>query len=242
LGEFKLILYPFIEGQDGYQKALTGEQWLDFGTALKGIHSAQVPPELKQRLSQETFSPHWRAMVKKFQAQVEEIQFAEPVAEKLAAFMRTKRSEIGIVVERAEALSRSLQEQLPKLVLCHADIHPGNLLICPHGPIYIVDWDSPVLAPKEKDLALVGGCPAWNSSQDQAQFYKGYGAVEINPSALAYYRYERIVQDMAEFCKQLLLTDEGGEDREQSLQYFASNFLPGHEIELATKMFNDGGQ
>ncbi|OGO36569.1 MAG: hypothetical protein A2W35_02160 [Chloroflexi bacterium RBG_16_57_11] len=242
LGEFKLILYPFIEGKDGYKMALSEQQWLDFGIALKGIHTAQVPPVLEQMLPHETYSPHWRAAVKRFQAQVENIHFTEPVAKKLAAFMRAKRDEIDIVVERAEALNQALQQQLPELVLCHGDIHPGNLLISPDGPIYIVDWDNPILAPRERDLALIGGCPTWSSPDFQAIFYQGYGAVKIDPVALAYYRYERIVQDMAEFCKQLLLSNEGGEDREQSFQYFVSSFLPGNGIELATKIFIDGVQ
>jgi len=49
----------------------------------------------------------------------------------------------------------------------------------------------------------------------------------VDREALAYYRYERIVVDLAEFCKQLLLTEKGGEDREQGFQYFTSVFLPG---------------
>jgi spectinomycin phosphotransferase len=51
--------------------------------------------------------------------------------------------------------------------------------------------------------------------------------------ALAYYRYERIVQDIAVYCEQLFLSDEGGEDREQSWQYLRSNFLPQGTIEIA---------
>jgi spectinomycin phosphotransferase len=53
--------------------------------------------------------------------------------------------------------------------------------------------------------------------------------------ALAYYRFERVIQDMAAYCEQLLLTVEGGEDREQGYLYFTSNFLPNHEIEIALK-------
>ncbi|MFN2272451.1 MAG: spectinomycin phosphotransferase, partial [Anaerolineae bacterium] len=54
-------------------------------------------------------------------------------------------------------------------------------------------------------------------------------------AALAYYRYERIVVDIAVYCEQLFLTDEGGEDREQSLRYLESNFLPNGTIEIAYK-------
>jgi spectinomycin phosphotransferase len=59
--------------------------------------------------------------------------------------------------------------------------------------------------------------------------------MQIDPIALAYYRYERIIQDIAVYCEQLLLTDEGGEDREQSLRYLTSNFLPNNTIAIAYK-------
>jgi spectinomycin phosphotransferase len=73
----------------------------------------------------------------------------------------------------------------------------------------------------------------WDSPAKVALFYQGYGPVELNQVALAYYRYERIVQDMAAYCEQLLASEKGGEDRAQSLQYFSSNFIPGGTIEIA---------
>ncbi len=69
--------------------------------------------------------------------------------------------------------------------------------------------------------------------EEERLFYRSYGDERINRAALAYYRYERIVQDIAAYCEQLLLTDEGGADREQSLHYLKSNFQPGGTIEIA---------
>jgi len=37
----------------------------------------------------------------------------------------------------------------------------------------------------------------------------------------------------AAFCSELLLTDKGGEDRDQSYRYFVGQFLPGHEVDIA---------
>ena len=42
-----------------------------------------------------------------------------------------------------------------------------------------------------------------------------------------------MIEDFAAYGEALLLSETGGEDREPSFQYFASNFLPGHEIDLA---------
>ena len=69
--------------------------------------------------------------------------------------------------------------------------------------------------------------------EEEALFYPAYGQTKINYSALAYYRYERIIQDIAAFCEQLLFTDEGGQDREQSLHYVESNFWPNSTIDIA---------
>ncbi len=56
---------------------------------------------------------------------------------------------------------------------------------------------------------------------------------EIDPIGIAYYRYERIVEDMAVYCEQIFLSDEGGEDRKQSLKNLKSAFLPDGTIEIA---------
>lgn len=56
----------------------------------------------------------------------------------------------------------------------------------------------------------------WNKSHEEEFFYKGYGKTEINMKMLAYYRHERIVEDIAEFGEQLLLTSAGGQNRIES--------------------------
>ncbi len=58
---------------------------------------------------------------------------------------------------------------------------------------------------------------------------------EVDQVALAYYRYERIVEDIAVFSEQIFSTNKGGRDREQSLRYLKSNFLPNNTIEIAYK-------
>ena len=128
-----------------------------------------------------------------------------------------------------------LQAHAREVVLCHADIHAGNLHLTPDGSLYIVDWDNPLFAPKEKDLALVGGCGTWRNPRQTALFYRGYGEAPIDRTALAYYRYERIIQDVAEFGKQLFLSPDGGANRPQSLAWCMGLFEAGNDVELAIK-------
>ena len=83
LGDYKLILYPFIEADESAE--LGDRQWLEFGAALKRLHRLPMPPELEKLLQRELFSPHGREAVQAFQRQVEQAEFAEPVAARLAA-------------------------------------------------------------------------------------------------------------------------------------------------------------
>ena len=90
------------------------------------------------------------------------------------------------------------------------------------------------------------GFVGYNAQEEEALFYRGYGAAAINLRALTYYRYERIIEDIAVYCEQLLLSNEGGQDRPQSLRYLVSNFLPDGTIEAAYRVdkridLNDGG-
>jgi spectinomycin phosphotransferase len=233
---FKVILYPFIEGHDAYDVALSDRQWIDFGTALRSIHTLVLPPALSRRIRRETYAPRWRETTRSFLERVEVDVFDEPVAVKLAAFLKTRRDEILDLVGRAERLAGALGARSPQFVLCHSDIHAGNMLLDTNDAFYIVDWDDPILAPKERDLMFIGGglMGNWRTPQEEEiLFYRGYGQTQIDPIALAYYRYERIVQDIAAFCEQILLTDKGGADREQSLRYLTSNFMPHDTIEIA---------
>jgi spectinomycin phosphotransferase len=235
LEPYTCVLYPFIEGSNGFEKSLSDDQWADFGTALHGIHSLVLPPELQERIPHETYSSRWREIVKRIQERVEHSVFEDPLAAQMAAFMRIHRNEIRLLAERAGQLGSRLKSLPMERILCHSDVHAGNLLLSTDDALYIVDWENPILAPKERDLMFIGAGVGgtWNSVREETLFYQGYGEAEANPVALAYYRHERIVQDIAAYGEQILLSLEGGSDREQGFQEFTSLFSPGGVVEIA---------
>jgi spectinomycin phosphotransferase len=236
LDAFKLVLYPFVEGRNGYEVNLSDRAWIDLGRALKRIHNTVLPTALYRRIPQETYSPQWREKVSTLLEHTDDWPQHDPVAAQLASFFQAKCTEVLDLVGRAERLARALTSRSPPFVLCHSDMHAGNLLIDSDGAVYIVDWDNPILAPKERDLMFIGAghMGAWRKPQDeQALFYRGYGDSFVDPVALAYYRYERIVEDIAVFSERILLATEGTLDREQCLEYLQSSFLPNGVLEIA---------
>lgn len=236
LEDFHVMVYPFVEGDNGYVVGLSEEQWRELGEAFKRIHTTPIPPTLQARVPCETYTPKWRGIVKSYVARNDADAYTDPLALKLFAFLEERREEILALVERAEQLAQEIEAHPREFVLCHADIHAGNVLIERNGGFYIVDWDDPILAPKERDLMYFGAglWGRWHTPQEEETlFFRGYGQTEIDQTVLAYYRFERIVQDIAVDCSHILQTDADHEDRAQSLYYLTGNFQPNSTVALA---------
>lgn len=236
LDEYKTILYPFVPGHDAYQVNLEERHWRELGLALKQIHTANVPSLIRNHLRQETYAAEGREAVKMFLTRLETEVYTDPVALELAAFLQEKRAEILDLVVRADQLAQRLQSQPQNWVVCHSDLHAGNLHIGVDGALYLVDWDEPILAPKERDLMYIGGgllASGLTPQEEERRFYPAYGSTQLNEAALTYYRCERIIQDIMEYCKELLLSADGGADRAQSLSYLKSNFQPNGTVAIA---------
>jgi spectinomycin phosphotransferase len=233
--ECTISVYPFIEGQDGFSRDLTDNQWPILGKALRQIHEIAVPLSIQNRIRQEEYSPKWREAVRSLFIHIEAEPIGDEIALKLLKFMKENMSAIRRLVERAEQLGKTLQDETHKFVLCHSDIHGGNVLIEGNDTIYIVDWDDPIMAPKERDLMFIGGGVAnvWNKPHEEALFYRGYGKVEVNSTILAYYRHERIVEDIAVYGNALLLTTAGGGDRLEMYKQFIGMFEPRGVVDIA---------
>lgn len=234
---FTLIVYPFVEGQDGFNRHLTNDQWQKLGKALRQLHEINLPPLIQNRIRHEAYSPKWREFVKSHCINIENQTINDEVALKLSHFIEENLLAIRRLVNRAEELAQRVRDQSPKIVLCHSDIHGGNVMMDENDTIYIVDWDDPIMAPKERDLMFIGGGVAnvWNKPHEEELFYQGYGKTKINKTTLAYYRHERIVEDIAEYVQGLLLTSAGAEDRPVMYNQFIDMFKPNGVVDIAFK-------
>lgn len=243
LEPYTVIVHPFVTGRNGYEAPLTEQQWPEFGAALQRLHTLSLPPELQSRLRRETYDASAREQVKAFLSQLGRVDVADPITERLVAFMKKNRVQIIDFVGRAERLADTLKTRVPEFALCHSDLHAGNVLIA-NNSFYLVDWDEPILAPKERDLMFVGGAQGFlgrTPQEEERLFYKGYGEVVVDPVALAYYRTERVVQDVAVFCEEIMRGVGSAAERERSLGYLTANFRPGGTLERADAVKADPG-
>jgi spectinomycin phosphotransferase len=229
---FSLILYPFVDGENGMEMGLTPAQWTALGTALKQMHALTPATSGLESVRLETFQPkpHWLDVIRRVQAAIAAGEFSSTFERDFAHLWQERQAEITRIVNRAQQLGRWLLEQSPEMVLCHTDIHTANVLVKGTHQIYIVDWDAPLFAPRERDLMFI----VERNANESAHFFAGYEPKAVNPLALAYYRYEWVVQEFSDFAERVFYAnDVGDETRADAVRGFQQLFDPGDVVEAA---------
>jgi spectinomycin phosphotransferase len=184
-GELELAVYPFVEGTNGLDVALSDAHWRALGRALRRIHDVALPARLAALIRRDKptrFAGALRALL---------AQSAPPLADRREALQRA--------LDRLERGFAELRARPRELVVCHSDIHAGNLLLGGDGALAIVDWDEPILAPRERDLVFIGGGYYRNRcspEEERSRFQRGYGELPLDPEVIATYRCERVIEDL----------------------------------------------
>ncbi|KTD55686.1 spectinomycin phosphotransferase [Legionella santicrucis] len=235
LDYFKIIVYPFIHAPNGFTQNLTEKQWKQLGKVLRQIHETSVPTPIQQQLRKEMYSTKWREMVRSFYSKTEFDNSDDKITADFKSFFNQNIDSIQQLVNASEKLSKKIKPGLDNYVLCHSDIHAGNILVVNEEFIYIIDWDEPILAPKERDLMFIGAGVGnvWNKPSEIHYFYEGYGETKVDKTILSYYRYERIVEDMAVYGQDLLSREQNDQSRLESFKHFKEMFDPSNVVEIA---------
>ena len=207
-GEWTVLVYPYLEGNTGWT-AMSDEHWKTTGAIFRRIHELAVPPAGFDGVRKETFDPsgYTRSIANIDTCLATSGGRGRKPERALRESWAQHRPTIYALLTSLDKLSGELRSQTRPHVICHADLHPGNLLRDRAGQVFVVDWDDVMLAPRERDFIFVGE-PAHASSQNGSPFFQGYGETEVDWTLLTYYRYERVVQDLIEDAGQVVLRDD----------------------------------
>ncbi|HEU0026469.1 MAG TPA: aminoglycoside phosphotransferase family protein [Ktedonobacterales bacterium] len=234
--EWTLAVYPFIVGESGWRPAMTDAQWQAVGVAVKQIHQATPPAEGLRLPRRETFDPaEYIRWARAFEAREASAEGGSQHERALRSAWMARRPTIHAALASMETLAGALQRQSGPFVICHADLHRGNIIRNQAGEVFLIDWDDVMLAPKERDFLFVGQAPADGTAPAQASaFFQGYGEVAVDWAALTYYLWERVVQDLIECARWVFGAEDVGEEAQaDAVRLFEGVFSAGDEVDAA---------
>lgn len=234
--DFSLILFPFVHGASRWGMSLTSAQWREWGAIMRSIHSAPIPPALVADVPQEVFAVKWLDKIERVVRVLAQGEYEGEVAAAVAQVWRENAAIIELCRGRYRSLGAQLARAAPENVICHADIHPANIIVDAAGEIHIVDWDEALLAPKERDLMFFiddGRAPATTDA-----FLSGYGDTSADLLALAYYKYDWVIQELGDYGERVFLaTDLTADDLALAGREFARLFTPDDVVDRAQRAY-----
>jgi spectinomycin phosphotransferase len=240
---YTLILYPFIGGESAAASGMTGRQWRSFGRALSAIHASGVEQAVRRAVLREQFATPMIGAVRQMVDSIRSGTHRDEVRQEFAQFWHRNAELILFCAERAAYHGQALGRLPFQMVLCHGDIHAGNLLVDHLGELRIVDWDTPRIAPRERDLLFIIGSKVARgvTAEEEREFFEGYGAHPVNWQAITYYRFERVLEELYEGGRSVFLsTDSGAVVREADARFTMGLFEPGALVESALQADRKG--
>jgi spectinomycin phosphotransferase len=222
---FSFVVFPFVDAAPGGEIGLREANSVELGRFLRHVHETTPDDHLGAMLRHERFDLRDQAYIEQVGSELGEADPPDAIGVALLERWEQQRDDIAHTLRRAQELATYGRSAPRELVICHADFHAWNVLIEPSGAFHVVDWDEVVFAPRERDLMFVSGDVA-DIDPTGEHFYAGYGKVSIDPALLAYYRYDWVLQELADYHRRVFDASLGEQTRAEALDSFVELFGP----------------
>jgi len=121
---------------------------------------------------------------------------------------------------------RELREKVRSLdkpmVICHTDLHGGNLMTDAHDNLYILDWENALIAPPEHDMIFFAAEENfWDVFwPEYTRHFEGHS---LEGDLLLFYFYHRALEDIAGLVLRILRGDGGDARDRQDIKWLRGN-------------------
>lgn len=250
----RLSVVPWVSDDRALNGGMGARHWASYGVLLANVHATAITETLTTLLpgedhTHERVASTVRALERQLLMSVDEPAGlggpADHVARALVGEWSAAAGLVSTLLVAADGLGRELRARKTPSVVCHGDPHLGNVLIGGVERVWLIDWDDAVLAPRERDLMFVlGGVLAFApvSPDEQSWFFDGYGAVDLDPVRLAYYRCTRALEDLADPAAQAVDVHRRSEsERADALSIVRGVLSPTGLVSLAMSSVRDLG-
>ncbi len=204
---FLFALYTFIHGDtlaDAYPMMPALVQQI--GRALATLHTIQIPETLQEHSPQDSLTAPFDADLLTDLASLEKISSHDTLyLQRLREVTWPRREQIRAFLVHSQEYARKAQQTPVSSVVGHGDAWGGNMILSPSGQLILLDWESAVIAPPERDAFGYMGF----LGPDFTVFDAGYRTIHKEPlhwhvNWLAHYAYRLQLRNLAQWLHNLL--------------------------------------
>jgi spectinomycin phosphotransferase len=176
------------------------------GRALAALHTVQLPEALQLPSPQDSLTIPFDADLLTDLAALEPISSQDaPYLQRLRKVTWPRCEQIRAFLAHSQEYARKAQQTPVASVVCHGDAWGGNMILSPAGQLILLDWESAVIAPPERDAFMYMDY----LGPDFTAFDTGYRMIRKEPmhwhtNWLAYYAYCLQLRNLAHWLHNLL--------------------------------------
>jgi spectinomycin phosphotransferase/16S rRNA (guanine(1405)-N(7))-methyltransferase len=178
-GRYSLAAYPYLTGTPagaGGEFARAGDRRAALDLLVQ-LHRAKAG-----RPRAEDFVVPRLDALGPMMAEPREAWQGGPYARRAGELLQAHAASLSVLVTAYAGLAETAAQRRDRMVITHGEPHAGNVMTTPGG-LALVDWDTVLLAPPERDL--------WDMAGDDGSLLGHYTratGIQIDPEALALYR------------------------------------------------------
>jgi spectinomycin phosphotransferase len=180
---YAVTVLPLIAGESGacgrYESA---DERRRMGTILGRLHAAseRVPAGLPRR---EDFALPSRAALDEALRDLDRSWTSGPFAEPTRRLLQANARDLERRVREYDRLAADVHASSAAWVVTHGEPHRSNVIRAAKGALYLVDWDTTLIAPRERDLRMLfdGDLIGWD------EYVAVVGDATLNPQAIELY-------------------------------------------------------
>jgi spectinomycin phosphotransferase len=142
--------------------------------------------------------------------------------QRLKEVIHHQKDHLHYYLEKLRKLQNQVKSSENPMVVCHTDLHGGNLMLDDQGTLYLLDWENAMIAPREQDMIFfTKNRQVW---QTFWQIYRvQFDQVSINADMLRFYHYRRGLEDVAGFVFRIMAGDGTDERDLDDLKWLESS-------------------
>jgi hypothetical protein len=144
----------------------------------------------------------------------------------LRELLQPRKDEILGYLNRLKELQSISRRAAKEMVLCHTDLHGGNLIMDDAGRLYILDWEGTILAPPQHDLFVF----AWEDRFVDVflpNYQRGFNPMGLNSDIFGFYYYRRNLEDLTDWIVRILYENTDQEQDRQDLDGIKEDCIEG---------------